>query len=114
MKFAIALALPIVLACGCAPATSAKSDQTGGTAATIGGDAKAGAHVFSANCATCHGATGKEGGTIGPSLRYENQRMDYGGTVSWIEDPQPPMPALYPTVLSEEQVRDVAAYVQSL
>ncbi len=106
--------LAIALLCGCVPATSAKSGETGGTATTLGGDAASGARIFSANCATCHGATGKEGGAVGPSLRNENERMDFGGTVSWIEDPQPPMPALYPKFLSEQQVRDVAAYVQSL
>jgi len=40
--------------------------------------------------------------------------MDYAATVSWIEDPQPPMPHLYPKVLTAQEVRDVAAYVESL
>jgi mono/diheme cytochrome c family protein len=40
--------------------------------------------------------------------------MAYGTLVSWIKDPQPPMPHLYPQILGEAQVRDVAAYVESL
>ena len=74
----------------------------------------AGAAIFKANCATCHGPTGVEGGTLGPSLRHESRRLGYDAAVSWIEDPQPPMPKLYPKPLSEGQVRDVAAYVESL
>ena len=100
--------------CGCAPATVAKSGTVAGTATTLGGDAAAGAKIFAINCSTCHGATGGEGGAVGPSLRNEKERMDFGGTVSWIEDPEPPMPKLYPQLLTEQQVRDVAAYVQSL
>ena len=99
---------------GCTPATVAKSDTSAGTASTLGGDATLGAKIFVANCSVCHGATGREGGTIGPSLRAERQRMTFAATVSWIEDPQPPMPKLYPQPLSKAQVRDVAAYVQSL
>lgn len=105
------LSLPLA---GCTPATVAKSDTIAGTATTLGGDPRAGAKIFTTNCSTCHGATGRQGGPVGPSLRHENERMDFGGTVSWIEDPEPPMPKLYPQLLSEQQVRDVAAYVQSL
>ncbi|HEX3458534.1 MAG TPA: hypothetical protein VHR97_11320 [Candidatus Baltobacteraceae bacterium] len=54
------------------------------------------------------------GGSIGPSLHEESRRMAYGTLVSWIKDPQPPMPHLYPQILGEAQVRDVAAYVESL
>lgn len=97
----------------CAPATVARGDTAAGTAATLGGDRQTGAEIFAVNCATCHGANG-EGGPIGVSLRGESRRMSFGGTVSWIEDPQPPMPKLYPQFLTRPQVRDLAAYVGSL
>jgi mono/diheme cytochrome c family protein len=77
------------------------------------GDRDRGATVFATRCAACHGATGA-GGDLGPSLRGENQRLDYSALVSWVEDPQPPMPKLYPRSLSRQQVLDVAAYVQRL
>ncbi|HTU70467.1 MAG TPA: c-type cytochrome [Candidatus Baltobacteraceae bacterium] len=111
---AVAWAIAGAVLCACSPAVTAKSSANAGTAATIGGDAKTGAQIFAKNCSACHGATGVEGGTIGPSLRDEKTRMDYNGTVSWIEDPEPPMPKLYPQSLTQAQVRDVAAYVQSL
>ena len=56
---------------------------------------------------------GREGG-VGPSLRDEQARQNYDATVAWIENPLPPMPKLFPSPVSEESVRDVAAYVQSL
>lgn len=76
-------------------------------------DIAAGRTIFADDCAACHGPTGVEGG-VGPSLRGERARKSEAATIAWIEDPQPPMPKLYPAPLSERDVRDVAAYVQSL
>ena len=105
----------IALLAGCAPAVTQKTDTTAASpAAVLNGDKAAGALVYKTNCATCHGATGVEGGTVGPSLRNENARMDYAATVSWIQDPAPPMPHLYPKPLTMQEVRDVASYVESL
>ena len=111
-----ALAAIGILLLATAACTSAGTQSGGarrGTGATVGGDRTAGARIFAANCATCHGTNG-EGGGIGPSLRRESRRLAYDALVSWIKDPQPPMPHLYPQVLNEAQVRDVAAYVESL
>ncbi len=104
----------VAILSACSPAVTEKNDTTIGTAATSGGDRVAGKQIYVSNCATCHGATGLEGGVVGPSLRNEASRMEFSATVSWIEDPQPPMPKLYPKMLTKAQVRDVAAYVQSL
>lgn len=98
---------------GCTTATYETNGSGPGQGSPVGGDRTAGSLIFAANCQTCHGADGV-GGAVGPSLRGESQRMSYGGLVSWIEDPQPPMPRLYPEFLTESQVRDVAAYVASL
>jgi len=113
---ASALAAISTLALAFAACTSAGTQSGGarhGTSATIGGDRTAGARIFAANCAACHGNNG-EGGSIGPSLYRESRRLAYDALVSWIKDPQPPMPRLYPQVLNEAQVSDVAAYVESL
>jgi mono/diheme cytochrome c family protein len=77
------------------------------------GDAKHGAAIFSQNCSSCHGANGAGGG-IGPVLKNEKSRKNYDATIAWIKNPQPPMPKLYPAPLSESDVADVAAYVQTL
>jgi len=109
-----ALALIAIALSGCAPAVAEKTDTTAGTSTTLGGDAKIGAQLYQTNCATCHGPTGVEGAAIGPSLRNENLRMNFDSTDSWIKDPEPPMPKLYPRVLNDAEVRDLAAYVQTL
>lgn len=90
-----------------------KQDTAAGVAAPGPANREAGAAIFAANCQACHGAAGI-GGTVGPSLQRESERMNYETTVSWIEDPEPPMPHLYPKPLTPKQVRDVAAYVNSL
>ena len=77
------------------------------------GDATHGAQIFSANCAVCHGQAGAGGG-IGPVLKGEKARKDYPAAITWIKNPQAPMPKLFPAPLSEKDVDDVAAYVESL
>ncbi len=82
-------------------------------AAVAMGDPQHGAAIFSQNCATCHGVAGAGGG-IGPRLKGEKQRKNYQQAITWIKNPQPPMPKLYPAPLSESDVNDVAAYVETL
>ncbi len=109
--------LALALSTGCT--RSSTSGSAGSTATTsagvmsVAGDAAHGKQIFTQNCATCHGATGTEGG-VGPSLRHEKSRKNFAQAVSWIENPQPPMPRLYPSPLTEKDVDDVAAYVESL
>jgi len=77
------------------------------------GDSKHGEAIFSQNCSSCHGAAGAGGG-IGPTLKGEKTRKNYDAAVAWIKNPMPPMPKLYPATLSESDVHDVAAYVETL
>jgi mono/diheme cytochrome c family protein len=88
-------------------------DDTSYAGRSYAGDAVRGQLVFNTNCATCHGTDGRSGG-VGPSLIDENQRQDLARTIVWIENPEPPMPKLYPSPLAEEDVEDVAAFVQSV
>ena len=126
--FVAAAAIAALIAAGCTKGTdqsSSSSSTTTTTAATSApaatmaamsvtpGDAAHGKTIFSANCATCHGAGG-EGGGVGPSLKNEKSRKNFDKTVAWIKNPQPPMPKLFPQPLSEKDVDDVAAYVQTL
>lgn len=75
-------------------------------------DAVHGKAIFAQNCSACHGAQGQGG--MGPSLVDESSRKNTEQAVSWIENPAAPMPKLYPSTLSAKDVRDVAAYVESL
>jgi mono/diheme cytochrome c family protein len=103
------LAVPLLAACGRGHASTAAKPATTPVVANQG----RGADVFRANCAVCHTATGAAAG-VGPSLEREKSRKNYDQTVAWIEQPDPPMPKLYPSPLSVKDVADVAAYVQSL
>lgn len=114
--------LSAVILCGC----ESKSTQDANTAAArpgiddtqyagraYAGDTVSGKLVFDTNCATCHGTDGRSGG-VGPPLIDEYERQDLEKTIVWIENPDPPMPQLYPSPLSEREVEDVAAFVQSI
>ncbi|MBV9720060.1 MAG: cytochrome c [Candidatus Eremiobacteraeota bacterium] len=114
MRIFRAAAIVLILAAGaCTTASYQRNAVTVGPGATSGGDRKSGSALFDSNCSTCHGPEGSGGG-IGPSLRGESRRLNYDTLVSWIEDPEPPMPQLFPHPLSDAQVRDVAAYVSTL
>jgi mono/diheme cytochrome c family protein len=110
----VAAVLTALFADGCAHNGAGSSAQASGSGTPAAlGDRSRGAEVFRANCAVCHTASGAAAG-VGPSLQDEKQRKNYDQTVSWIEQPDPPMPKLYPAPLSEKDVQDVATYVQSL
>jgi mono/diheme cytochrome c family protein len=96
-----------------APATTGAMAASSGAPGGATGDAAHGKQIFAANCASCHGATGTEGG-VGPSLKGEKSRKNYQQAIAWIKNPQPPMPKLYPSPLSEKDVDDVAAFVETL
>lgn len=112
MRRSVVIVMLLVLG-GCTTASVEQQESNGGSGATIGGDRVAGARDFAANCAICHGPAG-DGGPSGISLYHEFNRMDYGTLASWIENPEPPMPRLYPGTLTRQEVRDLAAYVESL
>jgi mono/diheme cytochrome c family protein len=81
--------------------------------AVAAADAGHGKAIYAQNCAACHGATGAEGG-VGPSLRHERARKTAAQVDAWIKNPVPPMPKLYPAPLSEADVADVTAFIDSL
>jgi alcohol dehydrogenase (cytochrome c) len=67
--------------------------------------------LYAQNCAACHGASG-EGGT-GKSLTKLSARRTFQSTIQWLENPTPPMPKLFPSPLSERDVRDIALFIRS-
>jgi mono/diheme cytochrome c family protein len=93
-----------------APAASTSSAPQ--AAASGAGDPLHGRQIFTANCVACHGANAQGG--IGPNLHGERTRKNTAAAIAFIKDPISPMPKLYPAVLTEKDVEDVAAYVESL
>jgi PQQ-dependent dehydrogenase (methanol/ethanol family) len=68
--------------------------------------------VFAQYCSACHGATG-EGG-LGPSLKAESAKKSLNEVTAFIKSPKEPMPKLYPAPLSDQDVADVAEFVETL
>ncbi len=111
------LFLTLFVACSGNKSTTSNTTSpttTGSMARSVaaGGDASHGKTIFMQNCASCHGATANGG--VGPALKNEKSRKNLVQAIAWIKHPQPPMPKLYPSPLSDKDVRDVAAYVESL
>lgn len=98
---------PLQVAAGNAPLSA--SSQAASNAAPVPVHGKA---IFAQDCSSCHGAQGQGG--MGPRLIGEASRKNFNQAVTWIENPSPPMPKLYPSALSLQDVRDVAAYIESL
>ena len=93
--------------------TDIVADRTEPTTSTEDAWETSGNQLFADNCASCHGAGGAGGG-VGPSLLGESARKTHMGVVAWIKYPQPPMPKLYPSPLTERDVEHLASYVSSL
>jgi PQQ-dependent dehydrogenase (methanol/ethanol family) len=88
-------------------------DANGASSGPDPGDTDKGRRLFSSICSGCHGDRGS-GGTGGPALGGIGQRDTYAALVDFIEHPKAPMPALFPGTLSQQDVRDVARYVDTL
>jgi mono/diheme cytochrome c family protein len=106
----VASPVPVATPASAVTATATASAPTPASATV--GNSLHGRQVYAANCAACHGASAQGG--VGPALRGEKNRKDTAAAIAWIKNPKLPMPKLYPTVLSEKDVEDVAAYVESL
>lgn len=68
-----------------------------------------GSRLYATHCASCHALDGSGG--VGPSLKTGRYTSD--DLVQIIENPPHPMPSLYPSRLTDEEVRDIADYVTS-
>ncbi len=68
--------------------------------------------IFAQYCSACHGPAG--GGGIGPPIKGESAKKNLEEVTAFIKNPKSPMPKLYPAPLSEQDVADVAGFVESL
>lgn len=83
---------------------AAESTEGAGTA-----DAAAGGEVFAENCSICHGATG-HGGNGGPDLTTMPKAQEQASAEEQVTNGGGGMPP-FGGVLSEEEIKNVAAYV---
>jgi mono/diheme cytochrome c family protein len=91
------------------PAGEELEGEAEGSETAAGGNAEAGAVVFSENCSTCHGATG-HGGNGGPDLTTMPLAQTEEGAIQQVTNGGGGMPP-FGGVLSEEEIENVAAYV---
>jgi mono/diheme cytochrome c family protein len=108
--------LAVLLIAGCAAFAAGCGHGASSTAAPTAtpiGNSSRGAGLFRADCAVCHTANGAAAG-VGPPLTNEKAHKNFEQTIESIKNPDPPMPKLYPSPLSERDVEDLAAYVQTL
>lgn len=93
--------------------TSLRTHGRSAATAVPSADLPRGKLLFEQQCAACH-ATQARTTTIGPSLAGERARRSFAQIYAIVLDPAPPMPKLYPSTLTKRQIRDIAAYVESL
>ncbi len=76
------------------------------------GDAARGKDIFMKDaCYTCHGTAG-EGGAAGPKLAHDGLNAD--AIKQQLREPQASMPPYTAKILSDAQLADIVAYIQSL
>jgi alcohol dehydrogenase (cytochrome c) len=93
-------------------AESGKAEEAeGGETAEAGGalNAEAGKEVFAENCSVCHGADGL-GGNGGPDLTTMPKAKEQAGAEEQVTNGGGGMPP-FGGILSEEEIKNVAAYV---
>ena len=78
------------------------------------GDPHHGQNIYNQFCVGCHGAKGEGVAGAGAVLQDELSRKGIPQIVAWIKDPTPPMPKLYPSPLTQDDVEAVAAFVATL
>lgn len=114
MTFSAAAGSPKVAIFALAPATDQpKIVKVVEEAPAVGATgAEHGKALFAQFCSGCHGASGE--GSVGPRLQGESGRKTLEQAEAFIKEPKSPMPKLYPAPLAEQDVKDVAEFVESL
>ncbi len=71
-----------------------------------------GKRLFSGACMKCHGADGASP-VIGPALVNEKAKKNLDAVIALIKSPAP-HPKVYPSPFNDQDVSDIAAYVETL
>jgi len=86
---------------------AANAPATGGTAGKA--NPANGRRLYEQVCIACHGPDGNM--IADRRLGGLGARQDLASTIAYIKDPKPPMPKLYPDLLDEQHVLDVATFI---
>jgi mono/diheme cytochrome c family protein len=79
------------------------------------GDAANGNKVYLADgCFMCHGRSGQGGAYNGPAPVLAKTQMPFDGFKNQLRNPVDDMPAYSEAVMSDQQIADIYAFVQSL
>jgi alcohol dehydrogenase (cytochrome c) len=108
-----ALGVPSVvimaLNAGHAPNAQALPTSSSSSAPAGAPNLASGRRLYSQICVSCHGPDGNL--IADHKLSTLKARRDQAATISYIKDPKPSMPKLYPELMNEQNVVDVAAYL---
>ncbi len=79
------------------------------------GDATNGKRIFLADgCFTCHGRSGQGGAYNGPAPILAHTALPFDGFKGQVRNPSDDMPAYSDAVLSDKDIADIYAFVQTL
>jgi mono/diheme cytochrome c family protein len=103
-RAAAAAAAVSLAALGCAQAQDAPK-----------GDAAKGKELWLTDgCSYCHGTVGQGGGGRSAGLRISHQPIPFEAFINQVRRPADEMPVYVESVLSNQDVADIFAYIQSL
>ena len=110
----VAAAAALVMLVAVAPARDVLAQNSGaGQQAAPKGDAKAGQQLYmSIGCWECHGSQAQGGAVTGPRLAHT--ALPFAAVVQQLRVPQNAMPPYEPAVVSDEDVANIYAWLESL
>lgn len=111
LRFLVLLVVVLLSAAGCARHRGPTSPSSAAPSGSF--DRSHGKLVFAARCQACHGVAGV-GAAIGPALHAERKKHSLDEVIAIVKNPDPPMPRLFPGQMTQADVVDVSAYVESL
>ena len=109
----VAAAAAVMMLVAVAPARDVLAQSGGSGQAAPKGDAKAGQQLYmSIGCWECHGSQGQGGAVTGPRLAHT--ALPFAAVVQQLRVPQNAMPPYEPAVVSDEDVANIYAWLESL
>lgn len=109
----VAAAAALVICASAALAQNSGAQNSGSQQAAPQGDAKTGQQLFLADgCWECHGTVAQGGVITGPRLAHT--ALPFAAVLQQLRVPQNAMPPYEPAVISDAQVADIYAWLESL